>query len=147
MEEESARQRGRGRIGQAVVEFALVLPLFLLLLFAAVEFGRAYFHLHLLTNASREGARVGSLLGKLNDDVTSAVDSFMTGVEFSDAWTTTVVVEDPDGVARAGGLADSVEGDRVYVTVSSNFRVIVGDIVPGLGSVVPLNGRCAFRRE
>ena len=146
MEGESARQKRRGRSGQAVVEFALVLPLFLLLLFAAVEFGRAYFHLHLLTNASREGARVGSLLGKLNDDVTNAVDSFMNGVEFSDTWTTTVVVEDPDGAVRSGGLADSAEGDRIYVTVHSDFHVIVGDIVPGLGNVVPLNGRCAFRR-
>ncbi len=147
MEGESARQKRRGRSGQAVVEFALVLPLFLLLLFAAVEFGRAYFHLHLLTNASREGARVGSLLGKLNEDVTNAVDSFMNGVGFSDAWTTTVVVEDSDGIERPGGLADSAEGDRVYVTVGSNFQVIVGGIVPGLESSLPLNGRCAFRRE
>lgn len=46
--------------GQALVEFALVLPFILVLLFALVDFGRAYYTWLLVTNAAREGARVGA---------------------------------------------------------------------------------------
>jgi Flp pilus assembly protein TadG len=42
--------------GQAVVEFALVLPVFLLLLLIAVDFGRLFFTYIQVNNAAREGA-------------------------------------------------------------------------------------------
>lgn len=142
-----ARQVRDGRSGQAVVEFALVLPIFLLLLFAAVEFGRAYFSLHLLTNAAREGARAGSLVGRLEDDVTATVDQLMQDVGFADGWTTAVTVKDPDGVERSGGLVEAVEGDRIGVTVTYNFTVLVGSIIPGFTGTVPLRAHCAFRHE
>jgi hypothetical protein len=47
-----------GRRGQALVEFALVIPLFLLLLVALFDLGRAVFTFNTLTNAAREGARM-----------------------------------------------------------------------------------------
>lgn len=47
--------------GQALVEFALVLPLLLLLVFGGIEFGRLY-HSHLvITSAAREGARTAAV--------------------------------------------------------------------------------------
>lgn len=47
--------------GASAVEFALVLPMLLLLVFGIVEFGRA-FNIHIqLTGAAREGARVAAL--------------------------------------------------------------------------------------
>jgi Flp pilus assembly protein TadG len=45
--------------GQSLVEFALVLPVFLILLFGIVEFGLLLYNQHVITNASREGARYG----------------------------------------------------------------------------------------
>jgi Flp pilus assembly protein TadG len=42
--------------GQAVLEFALVLPILLLLIVGALEFGRVFFAKIVLTNAAREGA-------------------------------------------------------------------------------------------
>lgn len=45
--------------GASVVEFALVLPLLLLLLFGIIEFSIILFDKAVLTNASREGARNG----------------------------------------------------------------------------------------
>jgi Flp pilus assembly protein TadG len=51
------RARGKGR-GQALVEFALVLPIFILLLVAIFDLGRAVFAYNTLTNAAREGARI-----------------------------------------------------------------------------------------
>ena len=52
-----SRRGARGR-GQALVEFALIIPLFLLLLVAVFDMGRAVFAYNTLTNAAREGARI-----------------------------------------------------------------------------------------
>jgi hypothetical protein len=57
-------QRGRHkRPGQALVEFALVAPLFFVLLFAIVEAGRFIFYYETLNNATREGARYAIVNG------------------------------------------------------------------------------------
>jgi hypothetical protein len=50
--------------GQALVEFALILPVFLLVLMGMLEFGSAYDHRNAMAYAVREGARVGASLGK-----------------------------------------------------------------------------------
>lgn len=42
--------------GQAVLEFALLLPILLLLLIGTLEFGRLFFAKIVITNAAREGA-------------------------------------------------------------------------------------------
>ncbi|WP_162164488.1 TadE/TadG family type IV pilus assembly protein [Intrasporangium chromatireducens] len=49
--------RRRTDRGASAVEFALVLPLFLLVIAGVVDFGRALFTQVVLTNAAREGAR------------------------------------------------------------------------------------------
>jgi Flp pilus assembly protein TadG len=54
-------QRRRSRRGQALVEFALVLPIFLVMLFAVVDGGRFVYMNSVLSSAAREGARVGSV--------------------------------------------------------------------------------------
>jgi Flp pilus assembly protein TadG len=45
--------------GGALVEFAIVMPLLLLLVGGLVDFGILYYNKQVLTNASREGARAG----------------------------------------------------------------------------------------
>jgi Flp pilus assembly protein TadG len=55
------RKRSAQR-GTASVELALVLPMFLLLLFGLVELGFALYDKAILTQASREGARAGIVL-------------------------------------------------------------------------------------
>lgn len=57
------------RCGAALVEMALVTPLLLAVLFGIVEFGRAMQVHAMVTNASREGARRGSVTGYSSDDV------------------------------------------------------------------------------
>jgi hypothetical protein len=48
-------------LGQSLVEFSMVLPIFLLLLFALVDFGRAFYTWLQVTNAAREGARAAAV--------------------------------------------------------------------------------------
>jgi Flp pilus assembly protein TadG len=43
--------------GQSLVEFALILPMMLVVMFMITEFGRAIFQFNVLTQATREGAR------------------------------------------------------------------------------------------
>lgn len=54
---------------QAMLEFALVLPLLLLILYGIVEFGRLIFMYSSLVTASREGARYGAASGGLGSDL------------------------------------------------------------------------------
>jgi Flp pilus assembly protein TadG len=53
----SRMRRAHGR-GQSLVEFGLVLPIFLLIVFGIIDFGRAVFAYSTLNNAAREAARV-----------------------------------------------------------------------------------------
>ena len=62
-------RRGRPSTGQSLVEFALVLPVFILTLVALFDLGRAVFAYNTLTNAAREGAR----LAIVNQDVPTIV--------------------------------------------------------------------------
>ena len=55
------RRRGEGEGGQSLVEFTLVLPIFLLVLFAIMDFGMAFHAWIAVTNSAREGARLGSV--------------------------------------------------------------------------------------
>jgi hypothetical protein len=53
----------RGKRGQGMVEFAILVPAFLIVLFGMLEFGLVFSHHLTLEYATREGARVGSALG------------------------------------------------------------------------------------
>ena len=57
---ESASRQQSER-GAALIEFAIVLPLFMLLLVGMIEFGRGYYLKSTLTHASREGARAAAV--------------------------------------------------------------------------------------
>jgi len=55
---------GQGRKkerGAAAVEFALILPLLMVILFGTIDWGFYFFVQQIVNNAAREGARVGSL--------------------------------------------------------------------------------------
>ena len=53
-------RRSRSR-GQSLVEFALVLPIFLMLIMGVIDAGRLVYMNSTLSNAAREGARLGSV--------------------------------------------------------------------------------------
>ena len=55
-----AGRRPRGR-GQTLVEFALVLPIFLVILMSLLDFGRVIYAQHTINQDAREGARVGAV--------------------------------------------------------------------------------------
>jgi Flp pilus assembly protein TadG len=52
----------RGLIAQSLVEFAIILPMLLLLMISFLDIGRALFNYSSLTNATREGTRSGLVM-------------------------------------------------------------------------------------
>lgn len=67
----------QGRRGAVTVEMALVLPIFTMLVFGIIEFGRGFMIMQLVTNAAREGCRRAIIDGSTNAEVTSYIQSFL----------------------------------------------------------------------
>jgi hypothetical protein len=63
----AVKESGKGCRGATIVEFAMVLPVFMLLLFGIIEFGRYFFVQHTLQFATREGTRLALVGGTLVD--------------------------------------------------------------------------------
>ena len=99
------------RRGTAIVEFAIVAPLFFLVILGIIEFGRMVMVQQILTNASREGARRAVLEGATAPDVETIVTDYLTNTSVSGA---TVTV-------APGSLSGIGFGDPVSVTVSVPF--------------------------
>jgi hypothetical protein len=78
MNRESKSKTGSDR-GAVIVEFALIVPILLVLLVGIIEFGRAYNTQISLQGAAREGARALAL----GEDASAAVASSSGGVSMS----------------------------------------------------------------
>jgi len=74
--------------GVAAAEFALVLPVLLLLLFGTIEFGMMMYGREIVTNAAREGARAGIVQGppkRTGGQITTIANNYLTGTGVSQA--------------------------------------------------------------
>ena len=69
--------RIRSERGAELIEFALALPLMLVLMTGVFDFGLAFQQYEVVTNAAREGARLGSLgAGYVEADIQARVDAY-----------------------------------------------------------------------
>ena len=137
------------RRGAALVEMALVLPIFLMVVLGIVEFGRAMMVSQLVTNAAREGARLAIVGGSTNSDVQNAINSFLAesvNVGSGDV-TTTITITPASGNPNPNNqIASSNTRDLISVRVSvpfSKVSFIPGDFLEGKSLV----GRASMRRE
>jgi hypothetical protein len=71
--------RGRRSAGQTLVEFALIAPLFIVLLVGIIEGGRYVFYAEHLNNATREGARYQVVHGNRSSAPTGPTSGDPTG--------------------------------------------------------------------
>lgn len=93
----------------------MVAPVFFLFLVGAVEFGRAIMVQEALTNASREGARVATLDGSLNSDVSTAATNYLNCMGITGA---TVTPSPSNPGLTAGGTEVSVTVSIPYMSVT-----------------------------
>jgi len=128
-----------GNRGQGLVEFALILPVFLLLLFGMVEFGRAYMTKNILTGAAREAVRRAAV----QSDSATAINEAQTRAQevLNSAGIYSAVVTVTDNNV---GTEPTVE-----VSITYNFPILVGGFFgfTGPGNVIPLSSVTSMRRE
>lgn len=67
VERQSGNVRVKNNKGQSIIEFALAIPLILMLVFGVIEFGRLMFSYTLVVSAAREAARYGSAAENYQD--------------------------------------------------------------------------------
>ncbi len=125
----------RDQRGQAMVELALVLPILLVLLMGAIEFGRIYHNHLIITNASREGARV-AMLGRSDADIVNRVNQAATGLDPAGLQTTVT----PASSQRTSGTMATVE---VRYSTSLVFPLFE-NFVP---NPLPITSRTTMRVE
>src|SRR5262245_42930772 len=100
------------RNGTSAVEFAIVAPVFFLLVFGMVEYGRMVMVQQVVTNAAREGARVAILDNSTSGDVSTAANKYLTAGNIGSA--TITVTPNPPSSAAAGA--------QVTVKVAVDFK-------------------------
>ena len=113
----------RNEKGQGQVEFALVLLVFLMMVFATFEAGRLFLQYTAVAHAAQEAARYASLHGT---SCTTAVNTACASITTSDIETYAV-----DHAAISGVTATAVwpgtpdPGTTVSVTVTSTFTPVL----------------------
>ena len=97
--------------GQAMVEFALLLPIFLVVLFLIIDFGVGISRWVIVTNSTREGARIGAV-GASTNDIADRVATTSNGL-LATTDVTVRYVGDGDSQAERGESV-VVESDYEY---------------------------------
>ena len=115
-------QRCAGRIrasegGQSLVEFALVLPFMLVLIFALVDFGRAFHTWLVVTNTAREAARVGATQGS-QAEINTRINDSLGVLDPAELTITLTNVQGPRG--------EAIEVDLTY---DFDFVTPIGDFI------------------
>ncbi len=127
-------QKADNARGNAVIEFALTLPILLLVVFGITELGRMVMTTNVLNTASREGARLAAV-SSITDSLTvyARVAEVLNAAEI-DSSTTTVVY--------------NVAARSVTVRVTTNFQILSRSVLPPvLRGTIPLSGETVFRYE
>lgn len=124
--------------GQALVEFSLVFPLMLLLVFGLIDLGRLVYANNALSQAAREGARYGSVQARSANSI--------AGIE---AYTVSRVA----GIGGVTARATCIRPGTVVLACAPNdtlevrAQVTVGMITPVIGQLMSAAGLNPFNLQ
>lgn len=130
--------------GASLIEFAIILPLLLVVLFGIVEFGFILYDKVMITNAAREGARYGILARSpryTEVEIQNRVSSYCTTnlISFGGAASPQVNVTFP---------ATLIFGENLVVNVTYQYRFLfVPNFVPGLPQSLNLSSTAVMKYE
>ncbi len=119
--ERSDARRRRER-GAALVEFAFVLPVLLLLILGIIDFGRAYGAKQELIHATREGVRVYAV----TQDYDEARDAFEAGATGLDPARVSVTIPADDSCSPGEPVAVSATYDFDFIALPSFASIDIG---------------------
>lgn len=108
------RRTSSKRNGIAAVEFAIVAPIFFMVVIGIIEIGRAIMVQQVLINASRVGARQAVTLSGSHASTVSAVTEYAQGVGIPSV----AVTVSPDPATAAAGQPITVTAGVNYASVS-----------------------------
>jgi TadE-like protein len=128
--------------GVAAVEFALVLPMLLMMLFLIIEFSIALYDKAVITNASREGARSGIVMGTPRP-TTGAILSTV-----NDYCASNLISFGPSAPDTEVPAACVNPGDILTVRVRYTYNFLVlPNFLGGVGTGLTLTGNTVMRCE
>ncbi|WP_104105893.1 TadE/TadG family type IV pilus assembly protein [Nocardioides sp. 616] len=134
----SFRARHRGERGSAAVEFALILPIFMIFLFGIIDFGYMINRGSIINNAARDAAREASLNGtKLQVETVAKNGTAQVGS--APNVTVSVTCRKPPVLPAAVGApcsaydTDKASGGTATVTIAYTHKMLtpVGVFFPG----------------
>ncbi|MGQ9646622.1 MAG: TadE/TadG family type IV pilus assembly protein [Thermodesulfobacteriota bacterium] len=137
---------GRGskrQTGASAVEFAIILPILLVLIFGIIEFGFAIYDKTMITNACREGARAGIVYRDprvTDEEIASVVNHYLSNylITFGGSNSATVTV------TRTGYHS----GDELKVRVAYTYTsLILPDLIQTLGREFNMVAETTMRME
>lgn len=142
------RRRLRDNRGAELLEFALVLPLLLVLVAGIIDFGLMFQVFEVVTNAAREGARIRVLPGYTNADAQARANAYLAASGLAGVSNTTVTAIT---IGAGGGGAPAAPGFQVDVQYVQPFLLLgpVLQLIPGGGfaGTITLTGRSVMRAE
>lgn len=124
--------------GQTLAEFALVIPIFLLILMGIFDMGRAVFAYTSIANAAREGTRLG-IVNQSTGKITERANQMAAAADKTAA-AVTIQISQSDSAPNANDCTPVRVGCNVRVEYKTVFRAIT----PILGAVV---GNITLRAE
>ena len=110
------RQFPKRTDGMSAVEFALLLPVMLLIVCGIMDFGNLYFQLHIANEAAREAARLGAITKQNQTTVQATIRS-----EYGNSLTLTFRVNPP----ATGGTADATVTNAVTI-----LTPVISQLIP-----------------
>jgi hypothetical protein len=131
--------------GAELIEMAIVLPILLFIFAGIIDFGFMFQRYEVLTNAAREGARMGTLPGYSKPDIIARVEDYLDTSGLTDPHPLTDVTF---GTAAVGsGTIDVVTVTVLYHSEFTNIGPIAG-LVGGSGwTSITLRGQSTMRLE
>ena len=107
------KQRGSSQSSQALVEFSMVAPLFLLIIFAAIDISRLLYTYTAISSAARDGARTASFQAAIYSDCQIIQEVELVGQGFPVRMDPNSLVGDSDPNNPTGALQPTVPPPNV----------------------------------
>ena len=125
-------QRNR-ESGQDLAEYALILPIVLLLIMGIIEVAVILFDYNAIANAAREGARVGIIQASTDQDIRDAAKNHALGLGLTDG---DITINTPTL-------------NTIQVEVQYDARLITGALLAALGGndTISLRAVATMRKE
>jgi Flp pilus assembly protein TadG len=130
------------RRGATVVEFAVVAPVFFVMVLGLIEIGRACMVTDLLTEAARRACRAGVIEGTSSSAIQSAASNYLTSVGVSSESVNVYVNDTPVGSTNVSAMPAYTEITVVVTVPVSSVAWVPPWFLSG-----SLSGQYTMRRE